>query len=82
MAKQRYGQNPGPNAHNEKPVPKEVPKEWLFEVNAPDIGNVSTTNDEHFEERDDGRVLSGECMKNRLPKDRLTPNCSTSSSLE
>ena len=67
MAKQRYGQNPGPNAHNEKPVPKEVPKEWLFEVtvNAPDIGNVSTTNDEHFEERDDGRVLSGECMKNR-----------------
>ena len=65
MAKQRYGQNPGPNAHNEKPVPKEVPKEWLFEVNAPDIGNVSTTNDEHFEQRDDGRVLSGECMKNR-----------------
>ena len=65
MAKQRYGQNPGPNAHNEKPVPKEVPKEWLFEVNAPDIGNVSTTNDEDFEERDDGRVLSGECMKNR-----------------
>ena len=58
------GQNPGPNAHNEKPVPKEVPKEWLFEVNAPDIGNVST-NDEHFEQRDDGRVLSGECMKNR-----------------
>ena len=65
MAKERYGQNPGPNAHNEKPVPKEVPKEWLFEVNAPVIGNVSTTNDEHFEERDDGRVLSGECMKNR-----------------
>ena len=61
MAKQRYGQNPGPNAHNEKPVPKEVPKEWLFEVNAPDIGNVSTTNDEHFgSQRDDGRVLSGE----------------------
>ena len=57
MAKQRYGQNPGPNAHNEKPVPEEVPKEWLFEVNAPDIGNVSTTNDEHFEQR--------ECMKNR-----------------
>ena len=81
-AKQRYAQSAGPNAHNvtqrkgrgEKPVPQEVPKEWLFETNAPDPGNVMTTNNEQFEEvfatvcqdqHDDGSVLNGQYMKNR-----------------
>ena len=84
-AKQRYGKSAGPNAHNvtqwkgrgEKPVLQEVPKEWLFETNgtnAPDPGNVMTTNNEQFEEvfatvcqeqRDDGSVLNGQYMKNR-----------------